>query len=409
LESTRTCHQLQDLKIPLAYPLCPLPPGVSATLDAPRPQFDTPCHFAPPPPCPTPAAEIISAEPYPFIAIDPLTSHDSSLVELVEAVRSLDYGRPNDRSVSGMLRERRGTCSTKHLFLAEVLADRYPQSRPQIVHRVYRLDQKRAGELFGEVVASVVPEEGLVDVHRYLTATVEGQRIVIDATFPGAPWNGRSSLSLACGLGHDYPAGADPDAEKRALEAEHCDAAIREPFIAALASFCGKPLADEPICIGAYDPGWPARFEKERTQLEEAVGPWVFGGIHHVGSTAVLGLDAKPIIDILVGVENLETSRACFGPLAELGYLYAPYRTEEMHWFCKPDPRHRTHHLHLVPVASRRYEEELAFRDRLRADRTLAAEYASLKDDLASQFTHDREGYTNAKSDFVRRVLEQGR
>jgi GrpB-like predicted nucleotidyltransferase (UPF0157 family) len=67
----------------------------------------------------------------------------------------------------------------------------------------------------------------------------------------------------------------------------------------------------------------------------------------------VAGLEAKPIIDILVGVRELDTAEACFGPLAGLGYLYAPYLPEEMHWFCKPDPAHRTHHLHLVPSVRR--------------------------------------------------------
>jgi len=64
---------------------------------------------------------------------------------------------------------------------------------------------------------------------------VAGRRIPIDATFPGEPWDGRSPMRLACGDGADHPAGADPDAEKRRLEAEHCDPALREPFIAALA------------------------------------------------------------------------------------------------------------------------------------------------------------------------------
>jgi GrpB-like predicted nucleotidyltransferase (UPF0157 family) len=163
--------------------------------------------------------------------------------------------------------------------------------------------------------------------------------------------------------------------------------------------------ADEPIRIVPYDSAWPTRFGEERGRLEEAIGPWIADGIHHVGSTAVPGLAAKSIIDILVGVEDLESSRGCFDPLAGLGYLYAPYRTEEMHWFCKPDPSHRTHHLHLVPVGSRRYEEELDFRDRLRANPMLAAEYADLKRDLAARFTHNREGYTDAKSEFIRRAL----
>jgi hypothetical protein len=155
---------------------------------------------------------------------------------LVEAVRALPYGRPSDRTVEGMLRERRGTCSTKHLFLAQALADRFPETEPLIVHRVYQLDRTRAQELFDTRIADVVPEEGLVDVHRYITIVIDGRRITVDATFPGPPWDGRSSLPLACGPGRDYPAGEGPDAEKRALEAKHCDPAIREPFIAALAS-----------------------------------------------------------------------------------------------------------------------------------------------------------------------------
>jgi hypothetical protein len=103
------------------------------------------------------------------------------------------------------------------------------------VHRVYTLDRARAGELFGGAVAATVPERGLVDVHRYITITLKGQRIVIDATFPGPAWDRQSSLPLACGPGRDYPAGDDPDAEKRALEERHCDPTTREPFIAALA------------------------------------------------------------------------------------------------------------------------------------------------------------------------------
>lgn len=168
----------------------------------------------------------------------------ASLLELVEAVRALPYGRPSDRSVEGMLREGRGTCSTKHLFLARLLAERFPETEPSIVHRVYVLDRARAGELFGPDVARVVPEAGLVDVHRYLTIKLGGERIVIDATFPGAPWDSRSSLPLACCAGSDCPAGDDPDAEKRELEAQHCDPAVREPFIATLAETSESRMGD---------------------------------------------------------------------------------------------------------------------------------------------------------------------
>jgi HAD superfamily hydrolase (TIGR01549 family) len=166
---------------------------------------------------------------------------------------------------------------------------------------------------------------------------------------------------------------------------------------------------DEPIRLVPYDPAWPARFEQERVALAEAIGEWIVGGIHHVGSTAVPGLDAKPIIDILAGVRDPEESRACFEPLEQLGYMYAPYLPEEMHWFCKPHPSRRTHHLHLVPVGSKRYRDELAFRDRLRGDPGIAAEYASLKRDLADRFGNDREAYTDAKIAFVQAVLSTPR
>jgi hypothetical protein len=157
------------------------------------------------------------------------------IVDVVETVRRLPYGRPSDRTVEGMLRERRGTCSTKHLFLARVLAEQFPETDPLIVHRVYTLDRDRANGLFGVEVAKTVPEHGLVDVHRYITIAFEGRRIEIDATFPGPAWDGQSPLPLACGSGQDYPVREEPDAEKRALEEQYCDAAVREPFIAALA------------------------------------------------------------------------------------------------------------------------------------------------------------------------------
>jgi GrpB-like predicted nucleotidyltransferase (UPF0157 family) len=166
-------------------------------------------------------------------------------------------------------------------------------------------------------------------------------------------------------------------------------------------------LTDEPIQIAPYDPGWPARFEAERELLGVAIDAWVTGGIHHVGSTAVPGLAAKPTVDVLVGVESLEAARACFEPLGRLEYLYAPYLPEEMHWFCKPDPGRRRFHLHLAPTSSRRYRNELAFRDRLRADLSLAADYAALKHDLAISFPGDREAYTDAKAGFIRAALAQ--
>jgi hypothetical protein len=170
-----------------------------------------------------------------------LFRQDCSLVELVEAVRALPYGLPSERTVERVLLEARGTSVGKHMLLAQLLARRLPETAPAIVHRVYRLDPARALELFGPEIAATVPEEGLVDVHRYLTIAVDGRRIELDASVPGPPWDGRSPLTPVCGPGRDFPAGADPDAEMRELELEYCDARARAPFLAALAAAGAPP------------------------------------------------------------------------------------------------------------------------------------------------------------------------
>jgi GrpB-like predicted nucleotidyltransferase (UPF0157 family) len=162
---------------------------------------------------------------------------------------------------------------------------------------------------------------------------------------------------------------------------------------------------DEPVWIAPYDPAWPVRFEEERSLLQHAIGDFVTSGIHHVGSTAVPGLDAKSVIDILAGVADLRAARPCIDILTPLNYMYAPYRPEEMLWFCKPHPSRRTHHLHIVPAQSARFRDELLFRDYLRTHPVAAADYARLKRRLAAQFRSDREAYTEAKTRFVQDAL----
>jgi GrpB-like predicted nucleotidyltransferase (UPF0157 family) len=135
------------------------------------------------------------------------------------------------------------------------------------------------------------------------------------------------------------------------------------------------------------------------------LGPYLAGPIEHVGSTAVPGLRAKPIIDIMAGVASLDASRGAIEALVALGYLYWPYKADVIHWFCKPSEQHRTHHLHLVPFESALWRERLAFRDRLREDPAARAEYTALKDTLAARFRDDREAYTEAKGDLVRRIV----
>jgi len=162
---------------------------------------------------------------------------------------------------------------------------------------------------------------------------------------------------------------------------------------------------DAPVHIVPYDPDWPQRFERERELLLDAIGEWLAGPVEHIGSTAVPGLPAKPVIDIMAGVESLERSRAALTVLERCDYCYAPYHADVMHWLCKPSPAIRTHHLHLVPVDTVLWNEQLAFRDYLRAHDDVAIEYAALKRRLADEHRFDRDAYTQAKMPFVRRVI----
>jgi GrpB-like predicted nucleotidyltransferase (UPF0157 family) len=159
------------------------------------------------------------------------------------------------------------------------------------------------------------------------------------------------------------------------------------------------------VHIAPYDPAWPALFELERGVLSRALRPWLGGPIEHVGSTAVPELPAKPVIDVMAAVESLEASRNALSVLRDLGYHYAPYRPDVMHWFCKPSVSLRTHHLHLVPYRSSLWTERIAFRECLRSDPIVAREYAELKQCLAEAHRFDREAYTEAKGPFVARIL----
>lgn len=99
-------------------------------------------------------------------------------------------------------------------------------------------------------------------------------------------------------------------------------------------------------------------------------------------STAVPGLAAKPVIGIMIGVENLSASRPALPTLEDTGYHYFPYRADVMHWLCKPSPELRTHHLHLVPFRSDLWFRRIVFRDYLKLHPAIACDYSNLKQQL---------------------------
>lgn len=158
-----------------------------------------------------------------------------------------------------------------------------------------------------------------------------------------------------------------------------------------------------------------ARYEQERKHLLHVLAgvPWVLD-IQHIGSTAVAGLAAKPIIDIAIGVTSFAEAVACVEPVETLGY---EYRGEAgiagRHFFIKnnpdePDPGlRRIVHLHIVEQDSSAWRNYLAFRDALRTDAQLARRYEDLKRELAKKFTDNTEAYTSAKADFIHDVLRK--
>ena len=166
------------------------------------------------------------------------------------------------------------------------------------------------------------------------------------------------------------------------------------------------------IIIADYDPAWPGMFAAARDELVRAIGAWVTG-VEHIGSTAVPGLAAKPVIDILVGVRTLaEADAHCIAPVVALGYEYiAKYEAEMPYrrYFKWPAGDGRLeHHIHLVEQGSEFWERHLLFRDYLRAHPDSVRAYERLKRKLAPRFD-DVNDYADAKTEFIRRAEARAR
>ena len=160
------------------------------------------------------------------------------------------------------------------------------------------------------------------------------------------------------------------------------------------------------VRLVAHRREWHVLFESERRALLERVGHLAVD-VQHVGSTAVEGLETKPIIDIAMAVRSAEDIPRLRRPLEGLGYIYrGDAGSDGGHLFVKESsPEVRTHHLHVVGVDDPQWRQWLLFRDKLRADDTLRARYSKLKKGLQERFTDDRKGYTDAKDAFVDSVL----
>jgi GrpB-like predicted nucleotidyltransferase (UPF0157 family) len=172
----------------------------------------------------------------------------------------------------------------------------------------------------------------------------------------------------------------------------------------------------EEICIVPYNAAWPKQFREEREHLLACLPLELIGRIEHFGSTAVPGLAAKPIVDMLVEVTSLEKTRTLIAPVLEsqgYDYFWRPMSGDDgppfYAWFIKRD-RHgeRTHHIHMVESHFEHWDR-LVFRDYLIGHPEVALEYADLKYHLATMHINDREAYTRGKSEFIVKVMAMAR
>jgi GrpB-like predicted nucleotidyltransferase (UPF0157 family) len=166
----------------------------------------------------------------------------------------------------------------------------------------------------------------------------------------------------------------------------------------------------ERLQIVSYDPCWVAEFEAERERLANTIGDLACRIDHH-GSTAVPGLEAKPIIDIQVSVKQLQPLRAYAMPLSTIGYVHVPHVDDAVcPFFHRPSEWPHTHHVHVVQSGGPEERRTLAFRDFLREHDDVARDYVILKKRLAPLVNAaeplSRETYATAKSEFVERVVQ---
>lgn len=164
-----------------------------------------------------------------------------------------------------------------------------------------------------------------------------------------------------------------------------------------------------------HDPQWATLFAAEERLLRSAFGDVILA-VEHIGSTAIPGIPAKPIIDINVGVASLEVARAMKPQFGKLGYEHRPYvagqTKEDLQWqelYVKGPEENRTHHVHVTVFSSSYWMNDLLFRDYLLRQEERARQYAKLKTELATQHASDRTRYTQGKEEFIRETLAMAR
>jgi GrpB-like predicted nucleotidyltransferase (UPF0157 family) len=157
-----------------------------------------------------------------------------------------------------------------------------------------------------------------------------------------------------------------------------------------------------------YDPQWAILFEEEKAKLQKILGANV-KGIEHIGSTAMPGISAKPVIDIAVGIEDMNAAESIKNILEANGWIWRPKFGDIANHivFAKGTKEERTHYLHLMQYEGEKWKERIAFRDYLISHEVEKKEYEQLKQKSMESFGNDRKAYTAEKDEFVQRILQK--
>ena len=156
-----------------------------------------------------------------------------------------------------------------------------------------------------------------------------------------------------------------------------------------------------------YDSTWPLEFATEAARIERACAGLPLE-LEHIGSTAVPGLAAKPVIDILAGRPGNIAGATFVAAFHQLGYEHkGAYGVPGRNYFRRGSPR--THHVHLVSTSSDFWHDHLLFRNYLRSHPDIAREYETIKRELAAMYVMDREQYTDAKGPFIRSIVRRAK
>ena len=164
------------------------------------------------------------------------------------------------------------------------------------------------------------------------------------------------------------------------------------------------------VRLETYNPVWHEIFEAEKSALRQILGD-KFIAVEHVGSTAIPGIKAKPILDLMVAIHNLDEWEWIKEPLAKLGYEFRrDNRKEQGHiLFVKGPEENRTHYLKVAELDSDFWKEHIFFRDYLLRNPKYIAEYQRVKGQLLFEHKGNRELYTKGKEEFIRKILALAR